>query len=42
LLFLNFLLIVQEAEEGGNDMFEFGACAMQGWRTDMVRRRRTL
>ncbi|KAL4514291.1 hypothetical protein Ndes2526A_g04006 [Nannochloris sp. 'desiccata'] len=25
----------KEGEEGGNDMFEFGVCAMQGWRTDM-------
>jgi hypothetical protein len=32
-LFIN----LQEADEGGNDMFEFGVCAMQGWRTDMVR-----
>lgn len=31
------LCCLQEAGEGGNHMFEFGVCAMQGWRTDMVR-----
>jgi len=31
-----FFLILQEGDEGGNDMFEYGVCAMQGWRTDMV------
>ena len=28
---------VQECDEGANETYEYGACAMQGWRTDMVR-----
>ena len=28
--------VVQDAEEKENQDFKYGACAMQGWRTEMV------
>lgn len=30
-------VVLQHSEAGGDDRFQYGVCAMQGWRTDMVR-----
>ncbi len=27
----------KESEDGENELFKYGVCAMQGWRTEMVR-----
>jgi len=27
----------QDSSEGENEQYQYGVCAMQGWRTEMVR-----
>lgn len=33
---VNYGIVLQEASSGKDGKYEYGICAMQGWRTDMV------